>query len=115
MLLDTIEKSFYHYDIYVDEKNGSDASGNGAKNAPYGSIAKAVAKAKELIATVAMPSIDILLMGGFYELSETVMLDGDELGAKHYRVRFKGCEGAKKTTVSGTFSVDGSAFSLYDK
>ncbi len=113
-LLDSMDRSFNHYDLYLDVKNGSDEN-SGSKNSPVSTLEKALELALELINSKAMPAVKIHMAGGKYELDETLTIDREMITAHSYRLVFeKAKDATEPPTVSSSFDVPGGEFALYD-
>ncbi|MCK9861479.1 Ig-like domain-containing protein [Paenibacillus sp. ATY16] len=90
--------------IYV-ATNGNDSTGDGTKDKPY----KSIAKAKEVVRTLPKTGGDIVVQiaDGFYPLNETLVFSKEDSGSASSTVRYEAAPGAKPVISGGEMLAKG--------
>ncbi|ACT02908.1 cohesin domain-containing protein [Paenibacillus sp. JDR-2] len=84
--------------LYV-ATNGNDSTGDGTKDKPY----KTIAKAKEVVRTLPKTGGDIVVQiaDGYYPLNETLVFSKEDSGSASSTVRYEAAPGAKPVISGG--------------
>ncbi len=91
------------YNIYVDEKNGSD-SFSGTEDAPFASIEKAISKVREYN-RFANSDITVWISGGEYNIEKAIEITEEDGGYNGHRIIFK-AYGEEKPVIHGGIKVE---------